>query len=286
MILCDNARTFVKGDEEIQKLFKVIEDQKVQHHLAQKRVQVRHIPAKSPHWGGMYERLIGVVKMSIKKVLHRALINLSEMQTLIKEVQAVVNDRPITFVSHDVNDPEPLTPSKLLYGYDVSALPHPIVDPEELDDEDFNDQDQLSKVMKRRSLLFQHFVQRFKNEYFASLRERHAYQSKKRESREQAIKVGDAVLIHDDIVPRSSWKLAIVKRLLRGSDGGVRAADIQTRSGVTNRSIHLLYPLEVSLADPQEHFKETEQQIPQVETLRRSKRIAARPRPQYVESAS
>ena len=286
LILCDNARTFVKGDEEIQKLFKVIEDQKVQHHLAQKRVQVRHIPAKSPHWGGMYERLIGVVKMSIKKVLHRALINLSEMQTLIKEVQVVVNDRPITFVSHDVNDPEPLTPSKLLYGYDVSALPHPIVDPEELDDEDFNDQDQLSKVMKRSSLLFQHFVQRFKNEYFASLRERHAYQSKKRESREQAIKVGDAVLIHDDIVPRSSWKLAIVKRLLRGSDGGVRAADIQTRSGVTNRSIHLLYPLEVSLADPQKHFKETEQQIPQVETLRRSKRIAARPRPQYVESAS
>ena len=134
-------------------------------------------------------------------------------------------------------------------------------------------------------MLYEHFVQRFKNEYLASLRERHAYQSKKRESRDEFIKVGDVVIIQEDNVPRSSWKLAIIKRLICGSDGRVRAANIQTSTGVTNRSIHLLYPLEVTLADPQEHFKETEQQIPQVETLRRSKRIAALPRPQYVESA-
>ena len=222
LILCDNAKTFQKGDEEIQKLFQVIEHQAVQHHLAQKRVQMRHIPAKSPHWGGMYERLIGVVKMSIKKVLRRALINLSELQTLIKEVQAVVNDRPITFVYHDVNDPEPLTPSKLMYGFDVTALPHPVVDPDELEDEDFNEHDQLNKALKRRSLLFQHFVQRFKSEYLASLRERHVYQSKKRGSQEEIIKVGDVVLMHAENVPRSSWKLAIMKKVLRGSDGSRR----------------------------------------------------------------
>lgn len=52
------------------------------------------------------------------------------MQTLIKEVQAVDNDPSVTYVSHDVNDPEPLTPSEMLYGYHVSALPHPTVDPD------------------------------------------------------------------------------------------------------------------------------------------------------------
>ena len=221
LILCDNAKTFQKGDEEIQKLFQVIEHQAVQHHLAQKRVQMRHIPAKSPHWGGMYERLIGV--------LRRALISLSELQTLIKEVQAVVNDRPITFVYHDVNDPEPLAPSKLMYGFDVTALPHPVVDSDELEDEDFNEHNQLNKALKRRSLLFQHFVKRFKSEYLASLRERHVYQSKKRGSQEEIIKVGDVVLMHAENVPRSSWKLAIVKKVLRGSDGLVRAAEIKTK---------------------------------------------------------
>ncbi|XP_068720619.1 uncharacterized protein [Montipora capricornis] len=146
LILCDNAKPFRKGNKKIQKLFLVIEDQTVQDHLAQKRVQVRHIPA-----------------------------NLPELQTLTKEVQPVVNDRPITFVYHDVNDPEPLTPSKLLYRFDITALPHPVVDPDELEDEDFNEHDQLNKALKRRSLLFQHFVQRFKSEYLASLRERHVY---------------------------------------------------------------------------------------------------------------
>ena len=49
LILCDNAKTFQKADEEIQNLFHVIEAQTVQHHFAQKRVQMRHIPAKSPN---------------------------------------------------------------------------------------------------------------------------------------------------------------------------------------------------------------------------------------------
>ena len=62
--------------------------------------------------------------------------------------QAVVNDRPITFVYHDVNDPEPLTPSKLLYGFSVTTLPHPVVDPQELEDEDFNEQDQFNNDLK------------------------------------------------------------------------------------------------------------------------------------------
>ena len=114
LILCDNAKTFQNGDVETQKLFQVIEVQTVQHHFDQRRVQMRHMPAKSPHWGGIYEQLIGVVNMSIKKVLRHALVSLPELQTLIKEVQAILNDRPITFIYHDVNDPEPLKQSKLL----------------------------------------------------------------------------------------------------------------------------------------------------------------------------
>lgn len=115
-------------------------------------------------------------------------------------------------------------------------MPHPIIDPEELEDEDFNEHDQLSKVMKCHSLLFQHFVQRFKNEYLASLRERHVYQSKKQGAQEEVIKVGDVVLTHDGNVPQSSWKMAIIKKVLHGSDGKVRAADIQISSGVTKKT--------------------------------------------------
>lgn len=51
--------------------------------------------------------------------------------------------------------------------------------------------------------------------------------------------------MHDDS-PRISWKLAVVEKLLRGNDGFVRAANIRTTQGKTNRPIARLIPLEVS----------------------------------------
>ena len=125
----------------------------------------------------------------------------------------------------------------MLYGFDVTALPHSVADPEGLEDEHFKEHDQLNKALKRRSLLIQHFVQRLKSEHLASLRECHVYQSKRLE----IVKVGHVVLMHAENVPRSSWKLAIVKKVLRGSDGLVRASEIKTNSVVTNCSILLLH---------------------------------------------
>ena len=85
--------------------------------------------------------------MSVKKVLSHALVSLPELEILIKEVKAVVNDCQITFIYYDVNDPEPLTKSNLLYGFDVSALPHPVVDPDKLEDEDLSEHDQRLETM-------------------------------------------------------------------------------------------------------------------------------------------
>ena len=204
MIICDNAKTFIKADEELCKLLQSFDDPKVQTHLSNKRILMRRIPNKSPHWGGMYERLIGIIKMCLKKVLHCALVSLSELQTLVKEVQAVVNDRPMTFISSDINDPQPLTPSKLLYGFDVTGLPHPDVDVDDLD-EDYKDQGEMNKAMKRRALLVDKFDQRFKTEYLAALRERHTYQQKKG-SQQEEIKLGDVVLINNKDLPRINWK--------------------------------------------------------------------------------
>ena len=51
--------------------------------------------------------------------------------------------------------------------------------------------------------------------------------------------------IHDD-GPRLSWRLAVIEELLTGNDGLVRAANIRTSTGRTNRPIVKLYPLEVA----------------------------------------
>ena len=45
------------------------------------------------------------------------------LETLLCEIEAILNSRPITKVSHDVNDPAPLTPNHLLLFRALPSVP-------------------------------------------------------------------------------------------------------------------------------------------------------------------
>ena len=55
----------------------------------------------SAWYGGFWERL---TKMIIRKTLGRTLVTLEELQTLIVEIEAILNDNPITLVLSDINN--------------------------------------------------------------------------------------------------------------------------------------------------------------------------------------
>ena len=150
------------------------------------------------------------------------------LQTLIVETEAILNDRPLTYVSSDVTDPEPLTPSHLLYGRRITTLPYRVVEDDKLADPDYTPGPVLREKTKRHTLLLQHFQKRWKREYLTSLRETH----KASGTNIQRIRVGDVVLIHDD-TPRTTWQLAVVEELIQGIDGLTRAAKIPTKHGRT-----------------------------------------------------
>ena len=77
-------------------------------------IEWRFNPPSSPwHGGGFYERLVGVVKAPLKRVLKRSLLSYEELQTLLAEVEYLVHDRPITYVG-SCDDLAPLTPNLLL----------------------------------------------------------------------------------------------------------------------------------------------------------------------------
>ena len=78
--------------------------------------------------------------------------------------------------------------------------------------------------------------------YLTLLREYHCCSGG---NNKEVIKVGDIVIIHED-TPRVGWKLAVVEKLITGSDGMTRAAEIRTAGGRTNRPIVRLIPLEVN----------------------------------------
>ena len=217
-----------------------------------------------------WERLIGLAKSTIKKLLGRAAVNLCTLQTIVVEVEAILNDRPLTYVSSDIKDEEALTPAHLLYDRRITSLPHPLVESDEVSDPTYQTNIDFLRKAKRVTLLIQHFWQRWRHEYLTSLREFH----KSSEINTESVKVGHVVLIHDDS-PRVNWKLALVTSINRGCDGLVRSVSLRTANGTTNRPITRLHPLEVQAMEVQCH---TEDETTTVETptpVRRPQRDAA-----------
>ena len=216
------------------------------NNLGEVKCEWRFIPARAPWYGAIWERCIGIIKSGMKKVLGRALVTVEELHTVLLELEATVNDRPLGYTSGDLEEPIPITPSQLMYGRQLRPFPRHEITLEELNDPTLLENAQMSKRVKYISKLSNDLWKRWTSEYLMSLRET----NKKMIARSGSTwpRVGDVVLIHDD-GPRLLWRLGRVTKLLRGCDHLCRVVELRTEKGTTTRSIKNLYPLEVELGE-------------------------------------
>ncbi|GFY74031.1 integrase catalytic domain-containing protein [Trichonephila inaurata madagascariensis] len=82
--------------------------------IAKERIIWKNIIERSPWWGGFYERLVRSVKESLLKILGKALLSFEKMRTILTEIEAVLNLRPLSYVYEENNEPRPLTPMHFL----------------------------------------------------------------------------------------------------------------------------------------------------------------------------
>ena len=240
LIISDNASTFVSASGFITQLFN---DPRVSRYLADRHIKWQFIPKRAPWYGGFWERLVGMAKTVLSKMVGRSKVTLVELQTAVCEIEAVLNDRKLTRIPTDVNEIEPLTPSHLLYGQRLTIIPYDATAEEEMDDPSYGKTPSvLSKSYLRSQNIKKSFIRQWNKVYLPSLRDHH---QKTFGPLKEVIKVGDVVQIHNE-GKRDEWKLAVVENLIRSPDGLVRAADLRTSSGKTNRPINKLYPIEVT----------------------------------------
>ncbi|XP_028407550.1 uncharacterized protein LOC114530168 [Dendronephthya gigantea] len=144
----DNASTYQSAADELTQLFNSPE---LETRLSLRGIVWKFIPKRAPWYGGFWERLIGLTKLSLKKVLGRANITLEELQTISTEIEAVLNDRPLTYTSSELSDEDPLTPSHLLYGRRITTLPHLLYDDDPNDPSYHPEPTRIEIQAKRRS---------------------------------------------------------------------------------------------------------------------------------------
>ena len=180
--------------------------------------------------------MIGTVKRCLRKVLGNAKLNADELLTVLTELEATLNSRPLTY-EYDEVGAEMLTPSHLIYGRRLLSLPEEVRNDEEESETGF---------LRRFSYLARlriHFWNRWRKEYLADLREHH----RSKEEGLSMLSEGELVLVHEDNVKKSNWKMGKVVGLITGKEGEVRGAKLKLitkgKAIFVNRALQKLYPL-------------------------------------------
>ncbi|XP_060561050.1 uncharacterized protein LOC132720844 [Ruditapes philippinarum] len=164
----------------------------------------------SSHMGGVWERLIGVVRRILESMFVdvRGDITHEVLTTFMAEVCLIVNSRPLVPVSTDPENPTVLNPTMLL-------TQKPCEEGQYLDEISLKD---MYKAQWRRvQCLSDMFWKRWKIEYIQTLQQRKKWSTSQRD-----FKVGDVVLVIEDNCHRNNWPMGIITELYPSKDGHVR----------------------------------------------------------------
>ena len=131
-IFSDNGLNFVGAECELSELRDLLCNESTQQHiLDQTRIigmKWHFIPPRSPHHGGLWEAAVKTIKRHLIRITKNSSLKREEGETLLIQIEAILNSRPLTPLSEDPNDFISLTPGHFLVGTPLTAYPEPSLD--------------------------------------------------------------------------------------------------------------------------------------------------------------
>ena len=233
----DNAQTFKRAEKEIKEALNRA-NASIQQAAERYHFEWRYSTELAPHTGGAWERLVKMVKIPVRKVLGKALVTFTELYTILKEVEGMLNDRPLVSASEDTL--AALTPSQLAIGRKIRPW-H-----DSFDKTEFRMDLPIRERWKYRQHLAVQFWNAWRKTYLPELQMRAKWHSKR-----PNLKVGDLVILEKEKVKRNNWPMARVVGINEGRDSLIRSVKLQIPNSTVQitRSIHNIFPLE-GISDP------------------------------------
>ena len=226
-IQSDNHKTFKRCHKELDAIMR---SPKMEKYLGDHRVVWKRYLERSPWWGGYIERQVQTVKRSMLKVLGSASLNFEEYSTLLYEIAALINSRPIIYVDDVGDGGEPISPSMLITGRSPVQVP-PFYEV----NVDRNPPQMCRERLKYLEKLKNYFWNRWTKEYLAELREIHS--RRKVGTGFQQPSVGEVVLVKGEKTPRGTWKVGPITEVVPGRDGLVRSCRVRVIRGKRNNTL-------------------------------------------------
>nr|XP_018901609.1 PREDICTED: uncharacterized protein LOC109033442 [Bemisia tabaci] len=230
-IYCDQASNFKKAVNLFEKLLSPSNSELIQFSHEEKIEFHLNVPT-GPHFGGIWEAVVKSFKFHLKRTYGLNVLTQEEFNTLIARIETVLNSRPLTALSSDHRHLLALTPGHFLIGRPFGALPNKQYDP---------DDPPILRRWHLAELLVQQFWRRWHIEYLHTLLPRGKWWEK-----EDSLREGQLVVLHDPSTPPSRWNLGRVIQLHPGRDGHTRVVDVRTACGTLLRPGVKLFPLPVA----------------------------------------
>ena len=137
---------------------------KRQFFCSNKEIRWKFNLEQAPWMGGIYERLVSSVKRCLKKTIGVKRLTYVELQTLVLEVEMILNNRPLCEPLDD--DPElALTPNHLVFGRRLEPTSQ-VHCSDDVREENTNS---CNRRQQHINKMVNHFWIRWKTEYLTSL---------------------------------------------------------------------------------------------------------------------
>ena len=215
----DNGTNLKGADAEMKREMERIRKE-MDNGLMEKGIEWTFIPPHAAHYGGTWERIVGLFKRHIKALETGEALNIDVFTTVITEIEAILNRRPLTAISTDSRDCEALTPAHILYpatfahsSTSLTAYSSPTA------------AEALRSAWKKAQARVNSFWKKWSQEYVVMLHDR-----KKWEKTSKDLSVGDLVLIVDDQLARHAWKLGRIVDI-EGDATHIRKAMVKRADG-------------------------------------------------------
>ena len=218
LIISDNASTFEATEKWLKTLKK---DDGLNDYLGRLSIKWKFNLARAPWWGGFFERMVGIMKRSLNKQIGKALLTYDELKDALLDVEAFMNNRPLTYMEEGVDKPV-LSPNLLIKG---NATPFLEEDLEKLNhlDEAKPHKKRLAYLLKTKDML----KRRWLKEYLFALRDQ-----RNKEKFQEIPKIGEVVLNTEGLDGlKPEWNLSRVIGHITGKDGIVRGLRLKNKTG-------------------------------------------------------
>jgi hypothetical protein len=238
-IYSDNGTNFEGADrilcEELNEAFKKANEEAAEV-FSNQGISWHFIPPAAPHFRGLWEAGVKSVKHHLKRIIGKTTLTYEEMSTLLCQIEACLNSRPLCAVEIDPAEFETIAPGHFLIGSALLAPPGPNIGRD------------ATKIRDRWILvqkLQQDFWKIWLKEYLSRLQERNKWKTEQRN-----LKIGDLVIINEKNTSPTYWPL--VEEINKGNDNKVRVITIRTPNGTSiQRAIIEICPMSTEEEDAQ-----------------------------------